>query len=195
MTIADLASSINSCLPSIEQIEAHHLRVNERMKESGFKETLKEQDQEQLEKFRSQKLFTYEIDRETDVVEEKLYQLIERTNIQSASPGGLNFYNEIRKSNFIDDGLEFAQYNDYHKICLDRQTLNVVWYAEDQWEFEVLARDLDQFLSLVVECHRYDMHLFYQVDYAQEERFRALDELIKQGLSYDAVTLLIQDFK
>lgn len=195
MTIVDLASYLNCCLPSIEQIKAHHLRIKERMKESGFKETIMEDGPEQLEESRSQKTFTYDIDRETDVMEEKLYQLIERTNIQNVSPGTLSFYNEIRKSAFIADGFEFARYNDHYKICLDRQTSNIIWYAEDEWEFEVLARDLDQFLLFVVECRRYDMHLFYQVDYVQEERFKALDALIKQGLSYEAVTLLIQDFQ
>lgn len=202
MTIADFACSINSCLPSIEQIKAHNLRVEERMKERALKITSTEHDLELIEKSRSQMMFTYDIDRETDVMEEKLCQLIERTNIQWRPsgfqwnpPGALNFYNEIRKSTFIDDGLEFAVCNDYEKICMNRQTSNIIWYFEDQWDFEILARDLDQFMSFVVECHRYEMHYIYNVDYAREERFKVLKTLIKQGLSYSAVSQFINDFK
>ena len=73
--------------------------------------------------------------------------------------------------------------------------INYRWYFEDQWDFEILARDFDQFLAFVVEYHRYQMHCIYQVDYVYEERFNALKVLIKQGLSYAAVTHLIQAFK
>ena len=82
MTIAEFAYSINSCLPSVEQIRAHYLRVEERIKERALKVTLTGPNLEEIEKFRREMLFTYDIQRETDVMEEKLYQLMERSNIR-----------------------------------------------------------------------------------------------------------------
>jgi hypothetical protein len=85
--------------------------------------------------------------------------------------------------------------NDAGKVCMNRQTSNIISYFQEQWDFEVLARDLDQYLSFLVEIHRYEMHYIYNVVYSKEERFMVLKTMIKQGLSYGAVRQFIHDFK
>lgn len=195
MTIEDFANSINACQPSIEQINAHRLRVDERMKERGLEVNSTGRSIEEMALSKIEMIFTYDIDRETDVMEEKLYQLLEKTNIHWNPPGGIDFYNGVVKSTFIDDGLEFAKINDAEKVCINRPTSNIISYFEDQRDFEVLARDLDQFLSFLVEIHRYEMHYIYDVAYKKDERFMVLKEMIKQGLSYGVVRQFIHDFK
>jgi hypothetical protein len=81
MTIADFTNFINTCQPSIEQLKAHRLRIDDRMKQRGLEVNSAGRSVEEIAKMKSEMIFTYNIDRETDVMEEKLYQLLEKTSI------------------------------------------------------------------------------------------------------------------
>ncbi|SRR5258708_1252074 len=80
MTIADFARAVNSCLPSIQQIEAHYLRVQDRLRNKGLQLATKEGD---FGEWQNQMMFKYDdIGQEALSPKEKISQLLLETNIQ-----------------------------------------------------------------------------------------------------------------
>lgn len=171
MKIAEFANLYNEYLPSIEQMKVRSLKFNSVVDELEIIER------------KNYLIFTYIIDKESDVMGEKLFQLIEKTNISKLDPGNIVFYNKIEKSSHVPQGLEFARQNDYQKICLDVRNSTIVWYNDESDDIEVIARDVDQFLLFLIESHKNKMDELFNVEFSKEESRASLKKLVSQGLS------------
>jgi len=184
MKIKELADLYNHYLPSIEQ-----------MKERSIRFTSIVDDFEIRERQRYLK-FNYEIEMESEIAEKKLHQLVEQTNISNLDPGNIVFYNKLEASDHVVNGLEFACQNDYDRICLDISNSTIVWYNNDSDDVEIIARNLDQFLLFLIECHKYKMSELYNVEYSEEQSRAQIKNLIADGLSKAIVRdhIRINDF-
>jgi hypothetical protein len=177
MKILELANLYNNYLPSTEQLKMRSLTFNSAVDDLDVIATL------------NLLTFKYNIELESAFLGEKLFQLIEKTNISQIDPGNIVFYNKIDKSDHVIDGLEFARQNDYYKICLNVHDSTIVWYDDESDDVEIVARDLDQFLLFVLECHKDKMNKLYNVEYSKVESKQQVQLLISQGLS----KLLVRD--
>lgn len=178
MKIEEFAELLNKYTPSIDQMKTKYLKDKAKAKYVDF---ITESDC----------IFTYNIENESDVMEERLYQLIKDTNIADIGPGGINFYSEVKPSLRVHNGLDFASYNDYEIICYDKSSSNIVWYDREREGIETIANGLDQFLMFLVYYRMHDMSVLFGVEYDREESKRELETLIKNGLSTRIVKELI----